>query len=128
MSKKEHLFNDIDFFNRMKIGHLSKVKAELNHIEQWMNNCFDVEINIQKEVSLSTISFLLRRCSELEYIDLGDLKNKLNSILHAHKVFHMKDGSVVFQSDDDIKFDRPPFMVNKKFVDDLLVKIENWKK
>ena len=115
MSKKEHFFNDIDIFNRMKIGHLSKVKAELIYIEQWMNNCFDVEINIQKEVSLSTISFLLRRCSELEYIDLGDLKNKLNSILHAHKVLHMK-------------FDRPPFMVNKSFVDDLLVKIDNWKK
>ena len=99
---------------------------EVIHVQQWMQKYCNEEVGIQKELSFSLISFLLRRCDELEYIDLGDLKNKLNSILHAHMVEHMDDGSIFYKSDYDLKYNKVGTVVNFNFTTELIENINNW--
>jgi transcriptional regulator of met regulon len=122
----EHTFKNKEFFIRMKTAHLTRVKSELVKVSNWMGNDYGVEIDIQQEVSLSLISFLLRRCDELEYIKLNELRFKLNSVLHAHMVMHIKDGAIIYKSDDDIKKERQGVLIDNQFINELILKVDNW--
>jgi hypothetical protein len=126
--ESSHKFINPDYFNVMKEQHLTKVEEELEKVNELMSPLFVSHVeDAKKEVHMSTVSYLLRRCDELDYISLEDLRFNLNSVLHAHLVIHLKDGSIVYKSDDDLKKDRPGIRINHEFVGDLLKKIETWK-
>ena len=126
MSNKQHMFHGKEFFYRMKSAHLTKVKSELVQVANRMGENYVEEIGVQQEVSLSLISFLLRRCDELEYIKLNNVRFKLNSILHAHMVMHIDKGDILYRSDDDLKKEREGVKVDEKFISDLMTKVDCW--
>ena len=121
-----HDFQDPGFFAKMKSVHLTRAKNEILQVINWLGDEKSEEVNIQKEVSLSLISFILRRCDELEYIELNELRFKFNSVLHAHLVLHLKEGAILYKSDDDIKKGRRGNLIDKQFLDELILKIDNW--
>ena len=123
----KHKFINSEFFNIMKNEHLVRVKDEISVLKGLMQLTSDNEnLGVKKEIQLSIISFLLRRCDELEYIHLGDFRFKLNSILHAHKVLSMKNGDMHLLSDDDLQKNRKGVKVDSEFIEDLIVQIDSW--
>lgn len=122
----KHTFQNTEFFYRMKSAHLNRVKDELIQVSNWIVPNYNEQSTIQVEVSLSLISFLLRRCDELEYIKLNELRFSLNSVLHAHFVVHMENGAILYKSDDDIKKERQGVLIDSAFINDLILKTDNW--
>ncbi len=80
-----------------------------------------------KEISLTIISTLLRKCFDLKLIPKTEDRNKFNSIIHTVQAFHKGNGDVYLSSDYDIKNKRKPTLINSKFLTELKKQVIKWK-
>ncbi|QSS96914.1 hypothetical protein [Psychroflexus sp. ALD_RP9] len=125
---KKHFFNDQKEFNQMRNLYLKRVEEEINTYLSFLNF---TEVNTRngalKEISLTIISTLLRKCFDLKLISQTKDRNKFNSVIHTVQAFHLENGDVYVLSDNDIKYKRKPTLVNYKFLTELKEQVIKWK-
>ncbi|WP_143185686.1 hypothetical protein [Psychroflexus salarius] len=112
----------------MRNLYLKRVEEE---IETYLSFLDLAEVNTKngtlKEISLTIISTLLRKCFDLKLIPKTEDRNKFNSIIHTVQALHKGNGDVYLSSDYDIKHNRKPTLINSKFLIELKEQVIKWK-
>jgi hypothetical protein len=126
MEKIKHQFINPTFFNDKKNAYLYRALEEINRMRLlFLDNSSDISF-IQKEISFTILSSILRKASDLELIDTSHLRKEFNSTIHGVQVFCLIDGSMIIRSDEDIKYNRKGVNFSLDSITRLEKQIEKW--
>lgn len=81
---------------------------------------------VHKENSLGIISFLIRKCIELELIEKTSVTEKINSIIHVHECTHYENGAISFRSDKDRSNEKKAVIIDTDYINNLESQVRRW--
>ena len=109
----------------MRNEYLLKAKQELEELTELMPYTDEVSC-ARKEVSLTIIGALIRKCADLEWLKLDGIRHDFNSIIHSHLVIHINDGTLHVLSDNDKKNKNAGAKIDTAFIKKLNERIDEW--